>query len=131
MIKQIISMVIAVSVVVSLGCCSQKDARVELMHLSDLHAINDHVVSVKRVDCGKSIGFKADLKADRYREIAAIILKEKNSSWERGGITYGKVDVGWSMNNDLLYFRRELDSGSEVIAVSEKRLQLWYIKNPN
>lgn len=118
------------SVFFLISCRSEESMRKKLVNLSNFQSIEKHFNSVQEVDCGKSVGFEVSLKTGEYDEVVSEIERLKDANWVRGGITYGSIDVGWSMKDDVLYFRTELERGTEVVAVSERDMKLWYIKNP-
>lgn len=114
-----------------ISCRSDESMRGKFVKLSNFQSIEKHFRSVKEVDCGESVGFEVVLNKAEYDQVVSKIEILKAANWIRGGITYGSIDVGWSTKDDVHYFRKELKSGTEVVAISEKNMKLWYIRNPS
>lgn len=47
--------------------------------------------------------FRFEISPDGYEDLAKELKRQGYSEWNRGGVTFGSVDVGWTEAEDNIY----------------------------
>ena len=74
--------------------------------------------------------FRFAISTNGYEQLAAELKRLGYSEWQRGGVTFGSADVGWTENEDNIYCELTRDGYHHYWSYSAKQGQIYAITFP-
>ena len=78
----------------------------------------------------ESSKFRFAISPEGFEKLAAELKRLGYSEWERGGVTFGNVDVGWENDEDHIYCKITRDGSHHYWSYSAKQNLIYAITFP-